>query len=151
MARSHIYLPDPMMAEVDALCAQGMMVKSKFIQRAVQMALDDARRTFGSVAANETVSAPALPARSASNSADLARWLKRGDATWFLLDEVCAHLGITTAALLTEIDEADDVLQYLGSRWIDATGIKEARAIAHDTAKSDSFWLWAQTKIPSPL
>lgn len=139
------------MAEVNDICARNSMVKSKFIKRGIQMALDDARKRFGE-ASNDPVAAPApvtpaIAPRQVHVASDEMPTLKRGDTVWFPLDAVCAALDVTRDSLLSEIDPADDILDYQGKRWIDATGIAEARSLCRDPASSDRFWTWAQEKI----
>lgn len=165
MPRQHISLPDQMLREVEDICARNMWAKSKFIRKGVQMALDDARKRFGE-ASNDPVAAPApppaplpsfvaaealQPAVEASAPADEVATLLRGSTTWFDMHAVCAKLGVTTEALLEEIDPEDDVLTYAGKAWIDATGIAEARSLCRDTTVSDDFGAWVQTKSISTL
>ncbi len=142
-----------MLREIDEICARNSMVKSKFVQRGVQMAIDDARKRFGE-AANEPVAAPKpiTAAQVFAKSGEIAvTHFRRGVVTWFDMAEVCTILGISVDALLAEIDPKDDVLNYQSKDWIDASGIAEARALSRNTAASDSLWAYAQSRIDSSI
>lgn len=133
-----------MLREIDAICSRNSMVKSKFIQRGVQMAIDDANKRFGEAANEPAIKPPAVVLRAVTSPP--VEHIKRGTVIWFDMQATCAHLGITVAALLTEIDPDDDVLAYAGKSWIDATGIAEARALCSNTALSDSLGAFTQSK-----
>ncbi|MGK2884384.1 MAG: ribbon-helix-helix domain-containing protein [Rhodococcus sp. (in: high G+C Gram-positive bacteria)] len=156
----HIHLPDAMVAQLDELCARTLTPRSRFIQRAVQLAIDDARMVFGTEAANEPVAAPGVGAMQsevratieaqrpaeAAGEGEIATIL-RGPVTWFDLNATLDFLGVSADDLKKEIDPTDDILNYQGKDWIDDRGIAEVRALCRDNAVSDKFWAWAQTKM----
>lgn len=149
-----------MLREVEDICARNSMVKSKFFQHGVQLAIDDARKRFGEAANEPTIKVqPLISITSEVDAKAVAAQvlqavspvpsIKRGDAWWFDLDKLCDHLGVNPADVLAEIDLDDDVLHYQGKKWVDSTGISEARSLCRDTALSDRFWASAQEKIKS--
>jgi len=164
MARYPLVISDDLMAQIDDHCTATSAVKAKLLRKwvvqgfhlevqrnvAEASAVAAVRAHVAMVASPPpTAPAPQALAPAATQEAPLpaVETMANGAGTWFEINGVCAQLGITTDALLKEIDPVDDVLKYANRDWIDERGIAEARTLCPIPATSDSFWAWAQTKI----
>lgn len=147
MPRFHIMLPDDLMAQIKDVCARNSMVKSKFVVRAIQMAVDDARKRFGEVA-NEAARPPPTPptlARSlAPGEFDIAT-IRRGEATLFDVKAVCDALAVPFGDLCRQIDHEDDILTYAGKDWIDIQAINEAAKLCQSSV-GPTLITWAEAQ-----
>jgi hypothetical protein len=167
MARYPLVISDDLMARIDDHCTTVSAVKSKLLrkwvtqgfQREIEAHLPAETPVpphFLTAVPEAIALAPVPPPPPAAPAAAPApqepqqqavETMANGAGTWFEIKGVCAALGITTEALLEEIDDVDDVLQYANRNWIDERGIAEARTLCPVPATSDSFWAWAQSKI----
>lgn len=145
-----------MAAEVDQLCDQLSMNRSRFIRRGIQLAIDEARKRLGPVASGP--STPSTPGASLAPSGrptvpihvhdeEYIPVVRRGDTTWFDLESVCNALQIDVESLWGEIDPEDDVLQYQGKTWIDQRGLAEARTLCRSPELADALAAWAKPKL----
>lgn len=150
MAKIHTSMPDDLFAQLNATCNEYGLDRSKLIHRGIKLAIDEVKAwNRGQVAAR-----PASPMRlpslavPASEPFDIST-VARGDGLWFRLDELLAVLKVKPEALMSEIDEVDDVLEYAGQRWVDARSLAEARTLCRDHDLGDRVQAWADTKIRS--
>lgn len=147
MARQHIVLPDNLIAQVNEVCYQLSMTKSKFLVRAVQMAVDDARKRFAEPANDPVATQVATPPPPPAAAPPDSPWpcIQRGDSVWFELKPVCAALGLEPENIKGEIDPDDDVLDYIGKEWIDRTGLAAARELSRVDAPD--FWKFVEARM----
>lgn len=147
MPRFHIMLPDDLMAQIKDVCALNSMVKSKFVVRAIQVAVDDARRRFGG-ATNEVSTPLPVPPTLAKSLApgefDIAT-IRRGEAVLFDANAVCDALAVPFGELCKQIDHEDDILTYAGKDWIDIQAINEAAKLCQSSVGTHLI-TWAEAQ-----
>lgn len=167
MARTHITMPDELLASLEMVADKYSVNKSKLIRRGIKLAVAELEGFYGK-AANDATSeslsadlglgeAKVAAAGGAAPAAPLPeptpihrvtvvplkvvpkfaiRFSSAFGITWFSLEDVCRHLGVSAEDVLAEIESSNHMMEN-GAQYIDDRGLAEARTLCPDPTLAD--------------